>query len=297
MNKSPDSVLNLEDIFEMLGTKRQSGGLHVDFNEVPLTEHPFPYPFRLGSSGILILLGGRMKIQINLEVFTAEANQVLFLPADAIAQLLEVDRDTKPIGIVFTEEFAIKHVHHPNDLNVLRFFALKNTPVWPLPQGKGVILFRLIERLYQLNISEGEPYHEELKSIYFNAFLLELMAEYRKTAKELEPKTARKKEVILQFLHLLTIHAKKERNVGFYAEKLHITPDYLSKILKEASGTATAKDIIEEIVVHEARNMLSSTSMSVAQIAEELNFSDQSFFGKFFRKKMKISPKAFRNQC
>ncbi|MEO2071142.1 MAG: helix-turn-helix domain-containing protein [Zunongwangia sp.] len=98
---------------------------------------------------------------------------------------------------------------------------------------------------------------------------------------------------------LLQVHlhqySRKERQVQFYADKLCVTPDYLTKILKEASRMTT-KEIIEEAVIMEARKLLMDNSLTIAQIADMLHFSDQSFFGKFFKKKMKISPNFFRNQ-
>jgi AraC family transcriptional regulator, transcriptional activator of pobA len=123
---------------------------------------------------------------------------------------------------------------------------------------------------------------------------LEVLSIYKNISnKEIEVNTSRKKEIIQNFLHNLYVHYRQERSVEFYAEKLFITPGYLSKILKEASGM-TAREIIEDVVIMESRDMLLNTSMSISQISEKLSFSDQSFFGKFFKKKMKMSPKIFR---
>nr|WP_262916446.1 helix-turn-helix domain-containing protein [Flavobacterium pectinovorum] len=118
---------------------------------------------------------------------------------------------------------------------------------------------------------------------------------YRDQVNKVDLRTNRKKEIIKDFLSLLSIHVRDKRNVQFYADKLFITPGHLSKLLKEVSGN-TSREVIEEAVVMEARNMLVDSSLSLAEIAEKLNFSDPSFFGKFFKKKMKITPKAFRDK-
>jgi YesN/AraC family two-component response regulator len=65
--------------------------------------------------------------------------------------------------------------------------------------------------------------------------------------------------------------------------------------VKEASGEST-HNIITNSVIIEARDMLLHSNLSITQIADKLNFSDQSFFGKFFKKKMKMSPKMFRTK-
>ena len=103
----------------------------------------------------------------------------------------------------------------------------------------------------------------------------------------------RKEEYAEQFLSDLSKNHKRERSVKFYADRLHITPKYLSGIVREVSGRL-ASEWIEEVVINEAKNMLSNTSMTIQEISDELNFSNQSFFGKYFKEHTGISPKAFR---
>ena len=86
---------------------------------------------------------------------------------------------------------------------------------------------------------------------------------------------------------------KKERSVSFYANKLCLTPKHLSGVVKEVSGK-TAGEWIDRLVILEARAMLKTTEMSIQQIAEHLNFANQSFFGKYFKHYVGISPKEYR---
>jgi AraC-like DNA-binding protein len=149
--------------------------------------------------------------------------------------------------------------------------------------------------LYELNSNTETHFRAERIAYYFNLLAYEILAAFRKDIRKLNLKDSRKKELVLEFLNQLSLHSRKERSVRFYADQLSVTPDYLSKVLKEVSGMTT-RDIIEESVVMEARTLLENTPMSISQISEHLQFSDQSFFGKFFKRKMKISPHAYRNQ-
>lgn len=97
-----------------------------------------------------------------------------------------------------------------------------------------------------------------------------------------------------QFLHLAQTHFKTERFLQFYADQLSITGKHLSRTVKEQTGF-TAVEWIERFVVLEAKVMLKSSTLTVQQIAKELNFPSQSFFGKYFKKFTGMSPKEFRN--
>ena len=95
------------------------------------------------------------------------------------------------------------------------------------------------------------------------------------------------------FLQLVQKHYKQERMIRFYAEKLFVTPKYLSVVVKNASGK-TAGQWIDDYVVLEAKALLKSTDMTVLQISDEMNFPSQSFFGKFFKREVGVSPKQYR---
>ena len=98
-----------------------------------------------------------------------------------------------------------------------------------------------------------------------------------------------------EFMRLVKDNFPSERQLQFYADKLCITPRYLSRVVKECTGSSAA-DWIERYVVLEARALLKSTSMTIQQISDELNFPSQTFFGKYFKRRVGMSPKLYRRQ-
>ena len=96
-----------------------------------------------------------------------------------------------------------------------------------------------------------------------------------------------------QFLELVKENFRKERQLQFYADALCITPRYLSRVVKECTGSSAA-EWIERCVVLEARALLKSTNMTIQQISDELNFPSQTFFGKYFKRRVGMSPKEYR---
>lgn len=96
-----------------------------------------------------------------------------------------------------------------------------------------------------------------------------------------------------EFLLLVKENFRTERQLRFYADKMCITPRYLSRVVKESTQFSAA-DWIERFVVLEARALLKSTNMTVQQISDELNFPSQTFFGKYFKRRVGLSPKEYR---
>lgn len=103
---------------------------------------------------------------------------------------------------------------------------------------------------------------------------------------------SRKKELMARFVFLLREYGEKEHNPVFYADKLFISVQYLSLILKEETGK-TASQLIAQHIATRARNMLRTSGATIKETAEKLNFADQSSFGKFFKKETGLSPKKY----
>jgi len=111
---------------------------------------------------------------------------------------------------------------------------------------------------------------------------------------KLEPvKQGRKEEVVKQFLELVYNNFKYHREINFYAEKLYLTPRYLSTLVKQKTGHSPSV-WIERRVISYAKQALGYSALSVKEIAAQLHFPNQSFFGKYFKQSTGMSPKQFR---
>ena len=97
------------------------------------------------------------------------------------------------------------------------------------------------------------------------------------------------------FRKLLAENYRKEHELQFYADSLHISQTYLSRVIRQISGK-TVNNYIAEALYTDARRLLVFTDLTVKEIAEQLGLSDQSSFGKFFKKKSETSPANFRDE-
>lgn len=103
----------------------------------------------------------------------------------------------------------------------------------------------------------------------------------------------RREEYFAKFITLLSENFKRERAVGFYAEQMCVTPKYLSLLIKDFSGKSAA-EWIDNYVIIEAKTLLRYSTMSIQEVAYELNFSSQSFFGKYFKHLTGMSPSEYK---
>ena len=103
----------------------------------------------------------------------------------------------------------------------------------------------------------------------------------------------RSKIILEQFLKLVTEFHNSQRGMSFYAEKLYLTPKYLSKIIKEASGR-TGPEWIDSFVIMEAKNMLRYSDMPIKEVVFELHFPNSSVFYKFFKLHTGQTPSEYR---
>ena len=117
------------------------------------------------------------------------------------------------------------------------------------------------------------------------------------TNQPLQPLQQGKKDVVFQnFMLSLFRFYRKERDVCFYARMQHITPRYFSAIIKEKTGDSALQWIVR-MVITEAKQLLEESDLSIKEIADQLNFPTQSFFGKYFKQYVGVSPKEYRNKA
>lgn len=107
-------------------------------------------------------------------------------------------------------------------------------------------------------------------------------------------KRERKDELFTRFVQLIIKNYRRNRKLDFYADKLFISPKYLSDVIKKISGR-TAHDWIDRYILLEAKILLRSSHKTIQQIADELNFPNNSFFSKYFKKHCGMTPKEYRD--
>ncbi|OOV17595.1 AraC family transcriptional regulator [Flavobacterium sp. LM4] len=286
---------SITDILEALGDKPQADELYIYISTESISENPFPYPFRTDSYSIMIILSGSAKIQCNLMDYTLQTNDIVLISPHTVTHIMEIEESMSVISITFTLNFALTHSINRNDLNAFEFFASKTALNLGLKKEEIKELVKLTHLLHEKNTTESRFYGKELLVHSFNLLMYQVAAVYRERYDENIIKMTRKEEITSKFIKLLEKNFKQQRKVQFYSDTLHMTAGHLSKILKEVSGRTTG-ELIDAAIITEACILLANPTLSISEISDELNFSDQSFFGKFFKKHTRLSPSEYRRK-
>ena len=246
-------------------------------------------PFKVGVVIVLVCLRGTLKGFINMKPYTSQSPCCILVQPNQILQQEFVSEDFDGLFIVFSQRFANILLSQIEDKFPL-FFSSINNIVMPL-ESEHLNALKIYYRTMKKVIAASQnPYRLEIAKHLTMSFFYSFGSWFRDLP---EQDLSKQGMIVKKFLKLVQTHCKEERGLNFYADKLCITPKYLSKVIKENSNMSAAV-WIENSVVLEAQAMLISTNMTIQQISNELNFPSQSFFGKFFKRATGMSPKEYK---
>ena len=297
-NSNPAPIsLELEKLPDDFGTGRLQN-LIVSFDnlssEFPFTSQATVFPVKCESQFIITLLRGTVKLVVNLHEVELNAGQSLTMMPGCIFEGRSVSEDIRFCGLLMDKEFseAIRNsIGLKVDLTRRYYsFSIHNFTVAALESYKqGYILLR-----QELN-RDDYTYKKEVVQRYCEIAVLKNLSlnELPKTLPELNKPLTRKEEIFHDFLTLLEKYYTQERSISYYADRMCLTPKYLSTIIKEVSGKH-GMQWIDEYVLLEAKALLRNSTLSVKQVSDKLNFPSQSMFGRFFKKMTGYSPKQYK---
>jgi AraC family transcriptional activator of pobA len=185
---------------------------------------------------------------------------------------------------------------HHKHIEAFEFFSSQNNPHLQLTPEETDGLWQLLLLLQKKK--ELQAVHSFRKEIIYQAFglfMLETVALLKNNIDHSNLKLTRKEDLVMRFMKLLKEHFREERSVRYYADQLYISPKHLTKTVKEVTGK-TGGELIDEMVVIEAKLLLDYLGHSIANVAESLHFSDQFSFSKYFKKQTGITPTAYRSR-
>lgn len=283
----------ISDIIEILGENPQYDGLHIHISKNKFKEIPISYPFKSDNFTLLCVGSGEINFQLNLLKYSVKKNEAIVIVPNSVVQVLQISSDLEIIAISFTLDFLLKNAFNKTDLDALNFLMTKNISKL-LFNNDELTVIKNITLLIKTKLNDNFLYKNESILHAFNLLMYELATIYSNQINSSKKSISRQEELTLRFFRILEDNFKSERTVQFYAEILCVTPGHLSKVLKAVSGKTTSQ-LIDDVVIMEACILLNNPSLTIAQVANELQFSDQSFFGKFFKKQIGISPSKYRN--
>jgi len=280
-NDNYQDILSVADIDASLANEGIGNGKYSD-------------PVRLNALFMILVLEGSANISLDYIPYTVSANTFLIIMPTHIFQVADSSRDFKGKLVMADRSFLDECNPEKRSPSMTNYMLLRKNPCTVFQPHETEHIANCIQQFREKIRLRTHSFYKEVLQNSFVAFLLEMAnILVGKNDALVKPTLSRKEEILNNFLQLLFANASEQHNVSFYAEKLFITPQYLSLILKELTGKSANKWIDDALII-EAKVLLKMPQITVQQVADQLNFSDQSTFGKFFKKQMGMSPMEYR---
>lgn len=247
-------------------------------------------PVKFAATSWIFVFAGTCKAEINLVTYDIKAPALVCVRSMQIMQPSSFSEDFNAAVIVTSKRFSENLFLFLSNSPIA---ALANRhPVAPIPENLVPVFKNFLVSTRQILSDTTNPYASQ--ALLYQMLLFITKDGYKCYDSFQKDAIYTQDRISNKFLALVQEHFRKERFLDFYAAKLEITPKHLSRTVKKQTGY-TAVEWIERFVILEAKVLLKSSNLNIQQIADELNFPSQSFFGKYFKKYTGMSPKEFRN--
>ena len=265
-------------------------------DDLLLTEHinkaPMPTePRKMNFILIGLCTKGRIAYQVDTQEQIINPGDILIVSERHIVDHYQPSPDMEGLCMILSVNFFHEIIQNVRDVNSLFLFA-RNHPVISLTQ-KEQDTFKEYFQVIKQKIGDKENYfHKDLIRTLLLAMFYDVgNIIYR--VKENDKPQSRAETIFTNFIKMVEANYRHERRVGWYAQQLCITPKYLSETVK-ATSRRTPNEWIDNYVTMELRVILKNSSKSIKEIAEEMNFPNQSFLGKYFKEHVGLSPSKYR---
>lgn len=240
----------------------------------------------------LLCIGGESTIYINNEMYSIHKNDILLCHPQTIFEHKITNLDFKYCGFCLSPEY-VKQISliSSNSWNAILF--IENNPIIALDKKESSLFLQYYNLIRSKFETESQHHLKQLIDMLLQAFIYEFHDSMEKRIKIDPPQYNSADNLFISFLDILVNSYPKQRSVSYYAEKLFVTPKYLSAICKEISGE-TASDLITRYVKKDIENLLKQPNKTIKEIANELDFANLSFFGKYVKRIFGVSPKEYR---
>lgn len=260
-------------------------------------ERQLNYPFRFDGILLVWCLKGCLSVSINLNDYILEENNLFICVPGNIFKLNEIvgqEDDLHYVCIAMSKEFASAQKFDVNKMFTNGLTLLDN-PSIRLSGQEAELMAQYIHMMDSVVKSDIQYKKESVHGLWTSMlYVFAGVVGRRPECPEANASTSRSRLLFEQFINLVARYHDQHRNVGFYADKLCLTPKYLSKLIKNATGRS-APDWIDSYVILEAKNMLKYSNCTIKEIVYKLNFPNQSVFYKFFKARTGMTPSEYRN--
>ena len=238
---------------------------------------------------------GSLNVQINGKNYQLDADYCAILPPGTIVRKMNSEQSYVLKIAVASQGFLNDILSPSNDTcNVIRY--LYNNPIFPISPKESYKMYLYKELLINLVQEVPHAYSKQTRRYHFAGMFCEMMAALNKQIPEHERSDVNRNRSIIiarDFIQMVNADNGSHRSVSYYADRLFYSPKYLCTIVRQVTGK-TPIQIINEHAIKEIKQKLKNSDLSIKEIADYFDFSNPSFFGKYVKNHLGISPLQYR---
>jgi AraC family transcriptional regulator, transcriptional activator of pobA len=247
-------------------------------------------PHRHSFYHLVLFTKGKGSHTIDFEKFPVQPYQIYFMIPGQVHSW-HFENGVEGYIVHFNEELFTSFLQNGHYLERFPFFRGNSADsVCLLPTASHHQVTALFEAMLE-EVKEGKE--QNLDMIRLKLLELFIAVERSCHYKNVRHIPQQKMQLLKSFQHLIDKHFRTIRLPREYAELLYVTPNHLNALCQDLLGK-TAGDLIRDRVLLEAKRLLTNADLTVTEIAYDLNFQDNSYFNRFFKKNIGVTPDDFR---
>ncbi len=248
-------------------------------------------PLRTDDYHLIVLSAGEMTVDINFRVFNMKSHSSLHISSGESIREIKASKDISGFHIVFSTEFQTEI--RTTRKSPISIQLKKEFPYQEFTDDEYDLVFTSVKRLTRYMDDPTHHYQSIVIKNEVHSMLLNISDKRRKQHGYIMDNANHQEVIRERFKNLVEGHCDKQHSVSWYANAMFISPDYLSKIIREYDGTS-ARVWINARIIEKATFLMQQSDLTLKEISDKLNFPDQSSFGRFFKSNTGQSPKEYR---
>lgn len=253
------------------------------------------FPIQLDMNVCFLCTSGQIDLEIDLNMYTLHEGDAAMILTGSFLRVIRI-KDSARIAFIAINSDFLKYVGNVKTV-IEHVNKVKRMPVShmePDMMEESLMIYNEIKKKlsnpdYRFKEEVAKSYIQIMLCNFFDRFV-----QKNETTEEQAPKS-RKEELFKNFIKLVKDNYLNHRSITFYADKLCVSPKYLSSVVHKVSEKY-ATDWINQYVILEAKSMLRMEDTNIKDVSNHLNFANQSFFAKFFKKHTGYTPKEYKAQ-
>ena len=248
-------------------------------------------PIRSNNYHLIVLSAGEMTVDINFRVFNMKNCSSLHISAEEYIREISASKDISGFHLIFSPEFQTEM--RTTRKSPISIQLKKEFPYQEFTEDEYDFIITSIHRLMRYAEDSTHHYQSIVIKNEVQSMLLNISNKRRKQHGYIMDNANHQEVIRERFKNLVEGHCDQQHNVRWYANAMFISPDYLSKIIREYDGTS-ARAWINASIIEKAKFLMMQSDLTLKEISDKLNFPDQSSFGRFFKNNTGQSPKEYR---